>query len=75
MLKLLYRLKLKKTKLFILQVDAADAEMVELVEMEMRELMTQIGYDGDKVPFICGSALCALEGTKPEIGKLTLKIC
>lgn len=56
-------------------MDAADAEMVELVEMEMRELMTQIGYDGDKVPFICGSALCALEGTKPEIGKLTLKIC
>lgn len=42
--------------------------MVELVEMEIRELMSQIGYDGDKVPFVCGSALCALEGKNPEIG-------
>lgn len=44
--------------------------MVELVEMEIRELMSQIGYDGDNVPFITGSALCALEGRNPEIGKL-----
>ena len=42
--------------------------MVELVEMEIRELMTAIGYDGDNVPFIMGSALCALEGRSPEIG-------
>jgi len=53
---------------FINKVDAADAEMVELVEMEIRELMTAIGYDGDNVPFIMGSALCALEGRSPEIG-------
>ena len=59
---------------FINKVDAADAEMVELVEMEMRELMTQIGYDGDNVPFVCGSALCAMEGTKPEIGILNIWI-
>jgi len=43
--------------------------MVELVEMEIRELLTEMGYDGDKVPIIKGSALCALEGNKPEIGK------
>lgn len=55
------------------QVDAADAEMVELVEMEIRELMTEIGYKGDTVPFVHGSALCALEGTKPEIGRLNRK--
>lgn len=48
--------------------------MVELVEMEMRELMTEIGYDGDKVPFVKGSALCALDGTKPEIGETTIEI-
>lgn len=42
--------------------------MLELVEMETRELMTELGYDGDKLPMIKGSALCALEGTKPEIG-------
>lgn len=52
-----------------MQVDAADQEMVELVEMEIRELMSQIGYDGDNVPFISGSALCALEGRSPEIGQ------
>lgn len=53
---------------FINKVDAADEEMVELVEMEIRELMSEMGYDGDKVPVIKGSALCALEGKNPEIG-------
>jgi len=43
--------------------------MVELVEMEIRELLTEMGYNGETVPIIKGSALCALEGTKPEIGK------
>lgn len=53
---------------FINKVDAADQEMVELVEMEIRELMTEMGYDGDKVPVVKGSALSALEGKSPEIG-------
>ncbi|EDS43859.1 elongation factor tu [Culex quinquefasciatus] len=53
---------------FINKVDAADAEMVELVEMEIRELMSEMGFDGDNVPIIKGSALCALEGKSPEIG-------
>ncbi|XP_003699350.1 elongation factor Tu, mitochondrial [Megachile rotundata] len=53
---------------YINKVDAADEEMVELVEMEIRDLMSEMGYDGAKVPIIKGSALCALEGTKPEIG-------
>lgn len=51
------------------KIDAADQEMIELVEMEIRELFTEMGYDGEKIPVIKGSALCALEGTKPEIGK------
>ena len=38
--------------------------------MEIRELMSQIGYDGDNVPFVAGSALCALEDKNPEIGRL-----
>lgn len=53
---------------FINKVDAADKEMAELVEMEIRELMTEMGFDGENVPVILGSALCALDGTKPEIG-------
>lgn len=42
--------------------------MLELVEMEMRELLTTYGFEGDDTPIILGSALCALEGKKPEIG-------
>ncbi|XP_015605052.1 elongation factor Tu, mitochondrial [Cephus cinctus] len=53
---------------YINKVDAADAEMVELVEMEIRELMTEMGYDGDNIKIVKGSALCALEGKNPEIG-------
>ncbi|XP_026472469.1 elongation factor Tu, mitochondrial [Ctenocephalides felis] len=53
---------------FINKVDAADQEMVDLVEMEIRELMNEMGYDGDNVPVVKGSALCALEGKSPEIG-------
>lgn len=53
---------------FINKVDAADKEMVELVEMEIRELMSEMGYDGENVPVIAGSALCALEGKSPEMG-------
>lgn len=54
---------------FINKVDAADQEMVDLVEMEIRELMTEMGYDGDNAPFVKGSALSALEGKNPEIGE------
>ena len=39
-----------------------DPEMLELVEMDVRELLTQYGFDGDNTPFIFGSALKALEG-------------
>lgn len=53
---------------FINKVDAADQEMIDLVEMEIRELMTEMGFDGDNVPVIKGSALCALEGKDPEVG-------
>lgn len=40
--------------IFINKVDAADQEMVELVEMEIRELLTEMGYDGDKIPVVKG---------------------
>jgi elongation factor Tu len=46
-----------------------DEEILELVEMEIRELLEQYEFDNDKVPFIKGSALAALEGTNPEIGE------
>lgn len=54
---------------YLNKVDVADAEMVELAEMELRDTMNEIGLDGDKVPIVSGSALAALEGVNPEIGK------
>ena len=45
-----------------------DPELIELVEMELRELLSFYEFPGDDIPIIKGSALCALEGTQPEIG-------
>ena len=45
-----------------------DAEMLELVEMEIRELLTEYGFPGDDTPIIVGSALKALEGDTSDIG-------
>jgi len=49
------------------QVD--DEELLELVEMEVRELLTEYGYPGDDIPIIAGSALAALEDRDDAIGK------
>lgn len=54
---------------FVNKVDTIDdPEMLELVEMEMRELLSHYGFDGDNTPVVMGSALCALENKRPEIG-------
>ncbi|CAD6875134.1 elongation factor Tu [Methylomonas fluvii] len=45
-----------------------DAELIELVEMEIRELLNQYEFPGDDTPIIVGSALKALEGEQSEIG-------
>ncbi len=49
------------------QVD--DEELLELVELEVRELLSDYDFDGDNIPIIKGSALAALEGRDDEIGK------
>ena len=49
------------------QVD--DEELLELVEMEVRELLSSYDFPGDDIPIIKGSALAALEGRDDEIGK------
>ncbi len=46
-----------------------DPELIELVEMELRELLSSYQYPGDDIPIIKGSALMALEDKNPEIGK------
>ena len=60
----------KKVIVFVNKVDALeDKEMLELVEMEMRELLSSYGFEGDDTPVILGSALCSIEGKQPEIGE------
>ena len=49
------------------QVD--DEELLELVELEVRELLSDYGFPGDDIPIVKGSALAALEGRDDEIGK------
>jgi elongation factor Tu len=46
-----------------------DKELLDLVELEVRELLTKYEFPGDKVPVVRGSALKALEGDKSEIGE------
>lgn len=59
----------QKIVVFVNKVDLIeDQEMLELVEMEMRELLNTYGFDGDETPIILGSALSALNGVKPELG-------
>lgn len=47
---------------FLNKMDMADEELVELIEMDVRELLSNNGFDGDNAPIIKGSALKALEG-------------
>jgi len=49
-----------------------DAELLDLVELELRELLTKYEFPGDKIPIIRGSALKALEGDTSEIGEGSL---
>jgi len=53
------------------QVD--DPELLELVEMEVRELLSSYEFPGDDIPIIKGSALAAMEGRDPEIGENSIK--
>ncbi len=54
---------------FMNKIDIADAELADLVEMEIRELLSKYKYPGDEIPVIKGSALAAVEGTNPELGE------
>lgn len=61
---------IKKLVVFINKVDmVSDPEMLELVDMEMRDLLSTYNFDGENTPIIMGSALAALEGRDAEIGE------
>jgi len=54
---------------FMNKIDIADAELADLVEMEIRELLSKYSYPGDDIPVVKGSALAAVEGKNPDIGE------
>ncbi len=55
---------------FMNKVDLVDDdELIELVEMEVRELLSKYDFPGDDIPIVKGSAVCALEDKRPEIGR------
>jgi elongation factor Tu len=54
---------------FLNKMDLADPDLVELVEMEVRELLSSYQFPGDDIPIIKGSAVAALEDKTPEIGR------
>lgn len=61
---------IKRLVVFINKVDmVSDPEMLELVDMEMRDLLSTYNFDGENTPIIMGSALAALEGRDNEIGE------
>ncbi|MDD3029670.1 MAG: elongation factor Tu [Alphaproteobacteria bacterium] len=54
---------------FMNKMDMADPELADLVEMEIRELLSKYDFPGDEIPIIRGSALAALEDRDPELGE------
>ncbi|XP_074643661.1 elongation factor Tu-like [Tubulanus polymorphus] len=60
---------IKNIVVFINKADASDEETLELVEMEVRDLLTEFGFNGQETPIIIGSALNALEGKSAEMGE------
>jgi len=59
---------------FLNKVDQVDdEELLELVDMEVRELLSSYDFPGDDTPIVKGSALAAMEGNKPEIGENAIR--
>jgi elongation factor Tu len=59
---------------FLNKVDMVDdPELLELVELEVRELLSKYNFPGDDIPIVKGSALAALEGRDEEVGRAAVK--
>lgn len=59
--------------MFINKADIIDNEVIELVELEIRELLSDFGFEGHEIPFIIGSALLALKGDTSELGEQSIR--
>lgn len=60
---------IEKVIVYINKADKSDQESLELVELEMRELLCDFGFDGVNCPMICGSAMLALNDNQSDIGE------
>lgn len=73
-LRLAQQIGIKYLVVFINKVDiVSDPIEIELTEMDIRENLSKFGFDSEKTPFVCGSALCALNETDPKIGKESIQ--
>ncbi|KAJ9576015.1 hypothetical protein L9F63_007115 [Diploptera punctata] len=63
----------QKVAVFINKADLVEEDVLELVELEMRELLDDFGFDGINTPMINGSALLALKGDESEFGEPSVK--
>lgn len=59
----------EKIVVYINKADLVDIDVLELVEIEIRELLCDFGFDGDNTPIVYGSALLALKGDQSEYGE------
>ena len=57
---------------YLNKCDIADPDLLELVELEVRELLSSYQYPGDDIPIIQGSAVCALDDKRPELGEQSI---
>ncbi|KAH3842979.1 hypothetical protein DPMN_116485 [Dreissena polymorpha] len=64
---------LERVVVFINKADIVDQEMLELVELEIRDLLEEFGYDSINTPVICGSALATLNGDEGKYGKPSVR--
>ena len=70
---LAYQVGVPRMIVYLNKADTVDdPELLELVEMEVRDLLTEYNYPGDETPIIVGSALQALEGEEGEHGKASI---
>ena len=72
-LNLAQQVGVKHIVVYINKADVVDRDVLELVELEIRELLSEYGYDGNETPVISGSALCAVEDRNPDIGKKSVQ--
>jgi len=63
---------INKIIVYVNKCDLIDQEVRELVEIEVRELLCNYGFDGENAPFVFGSALMALNGDKSELGEQSI---